>query len=1117
MIADSRKIHAGGPSFTLPRGHCTYSPSATGSVRSTLSTSMARSTRRHSQLLSTKMNFTRFTGWGHRSPRLGSEAPHTPNRSGASIGDDTIKKRSLPFREIVVIALACLAMVGLQARSVWRAHLLQVRETETSLTNLASALSQHAEDTVSLADVVLVGLVERLQTDGTSPAALARIVRMLPMHIASVPGLRDIVVLDSDGRWLAGALAAPPVSFSDREYFRHHRDNPDHGVFVGPSVLNTASGHRVITASRRFESADGSFAGVVVAVILASHFADHYAGFDLGPDSAIGLYSTEGLVLARYPWDERLIGRSFPGARLFSELRDSPGGSYEGNSAVDGVLRYFGYRRSSRYSLVVVASMSKDYALSGWRVDAGVAMTISIGLIGIVGLLGFRLIGQMRRSQTTEAWARESEARSRLLLQSNVTEALCLLDPDGHVESWNTSAERIAGYTAAEVVGRDYALFFTPEDIAAGEPGRVLATARDSGRYTAEAWLIRKDGTPFLARVAIDAIRRDDGGLRGFVTITLDITKQRSEEQQRERLSQELAEARDQARANEERALILLHSNVTEAMYFLDPDGNIETWNASAERIKGYTADEIIGRNFAIFFPPEDVASGEPARVLATAREHGHFTDEAWRVRKDGSRFWARVALDAISPEDGTLRGFVKVTSDITGQQLERQGQDQLSRDLAKARDHAEEASQAKSRFLATITHDLRTPLHGILGYVELLKLEGGLNAKQSERLDAMMAAGQYLLGTINAVLDMSLIEADQIELQPEEIDLPDLVRGCLEVVRPEANAKGLALSMAPTASLRLFADPTRLRQVVVNLLGNAVKFTPAGSVEVRLQQPEARDRVRFEVADTGPGVWARHRDKLFQTFERLNVQAVSGIEGSGLGLAIAARLVQLMGGQIGYEDNPGGGSVFWVELPCGELLLAEAEAAPRSSSAAGSRLRVLVVDDEALNRSIASGFLSVVGHEVVCLDNGAAAVEAAATGDFDVILMDVRMPGMNGLEATRRIRTLPPPRGNVRIVAVTAHAFAQQIETCRQAGMDGHVAKPFNQAELLAALEATSLAPNRGDAGSKPLAAAPPDTASGNPASLELGLNSRCLTELRSRNSARPCPRRIWRRTCGS
>jgi signal transduction histidine kinase/DNA-binding response OmpR family regulator len=370
---------------------------------------------------------------------------------------------------------------------------------------------------------------------------------------------------------------------------------------------------------------------------------------------------------------------------------------------------------------------------------------------------------------------------------------------------------------------------------------------------------------------------------------------------------------------------------------------------------------------------------------------------------------------------------------------------------LRSAKAVADEASQAKSRFLTSITHELRTPLHGILGYAELLGLEGGLNPTQSSRVAAMIAAGEHLLGMINAVLDVSQIEAGRLELNPVEIELADLAAACLAIVRPKAEAKGLGLMMTVTTPGRVSADVTRLRQVLINLLGNAIKFTPSGKVDLCLMRTATGNGVRLEVVDTGPGIWARHRDKLFLAFERLNAHAAEGVEGTGLGLALTAQLVRAMDGRIGYTDNPGGGSIFWVELPA----ILDAPAAPNVAVAANRDtlpgVRLLVVDDDALNREIASRFLTLGGHDVVCLDNGFDAVEAAKTEDFDAILMDVRMPGMNGLEATRLIRMLPGPRGAVPVIALTAQAFAEQIEICRAAGMNAHVSKPFSQETLLA------------------------------------------------------------------
>jgi signal transduction histidine kinase/CheY-like chemotaxis protein/HPt (histidine-containing phosphotransfer) domain-containing protein len=506
------------------------------------------------------------------------------------------------------------------------------------------------------------------------------------------------------------------------------------------------------------------------------------------------------------------------------------------------------------------------------------------------------------------------------------------------------------------------------------------------------------------------------------------------------------------------------------------PEGTFMSVNLEGVAVRAaFSRSMLSGWSVAISVPAEDVSAGlrrslwlNVASALAVfmlggelARRIGRritrsITTLGLQARSMGSGGLVAAGTVDISEVEALRSVLLEAAALIEQRVLERDIATDAERRMTIAAEVAEAANRAKSNFLTGITHELRTPLHGILGYAELLSLEGGLNPLQAERVRAMMTAGEHLLGMINAVLDVSRIEAGQLELHPVEIELRDFAAASLNVVRPAAEAKGLVLVLA-ARPLRLFADPTRLRQVLLNLLGNAIKFTSAGSVELRLghaESPGSGEFVRLEVADTGPGIEVGQRGKLFQSFERLDDEAVSAIEGAGMGLAIAARLVEVMGGRIGYAGNPGGGSVFWLELPAACAGTAAARTAEVKPSVRRPSLRVLVVDDDALNRSIASGFLTHGGHRVVCLDNGAAAVAAAASEDFDVILMDVRMPGMNGLEATRLIRALPGARGGVPVVAATAQAFAEQIEICRRAGMDTHVSKPFRQAVLLAAVE---------------------------------------------------------------
>ena len=380
-----------------------------------------------------------------------------------------------------------------------------------------------------------------------------------------------------------------------------------------------------------------------------------------------------------------------------------------------------------------------------------------------------------------------------------------------------------------------------------------------------------------------------------------------------------------------------------------------------------------------------------------------------------------------------------------------------LTRHLATARDRAERADRVKSRFLANMSHELRTPLNGIIGYAQLLEGEGGLTASQSRRVRAMLSAGEQLLDMINRILDHSEVEEVRVELQTEPIDLSALARECLDLVRPAADAKGIALRTVvhPSAPPHVTGDPIRLRQVVLGLLGHAVAHATRGPVELRLGQAACGTGLRIEIVDTGSEA------------ERLS--AMPGETGSAsergesarLGLAMSARLASLCGGTFVEERDQAGCALLAIDLPMAAAthapLLADGPSRKPAPVAVSAEppvtRRVLVVDDVEMNREIASSFLRAAGHEVVEAGGGLDAVTLAGSDDYDVILMDIRMPGIDGLEATRRIRALEGPRGSVPIVALTAQTFAEQIAACRDAGMDGHLSKPFTPEALMAAL----------------------------------------------------------------
>jgi PAS domain S-box-containing protein len=525
--------------------------------------------------------------------------------------------------------------------------------------------------------------------------------------------------------------------------------------------------------------------------------------------------------------------------------------------------------------------------------------------------------------------------------------------------------------------------------------------------------------------------------------------------------------------ADAETRFRLAQETVNLAIWEWDAARNDIIWDSQMYQLHGFapdcglSPDEMWRRTL----PPETCAG--LARAMRTCVANGTPFQSDFEVTwHDGSVHHVRCAGRVVRPASGRAGRVIGTNWDITELRL-------AAAQLAVARDAAQRANQARSRFLAGMSHELRTPLNSVLGYAELLRMEGGLTAAQLGRVQNMLAAGNDLLLMITQVLDLSELEADQVALQIDDVDLQAVAASCIDLIRQQAQAKGLGLRILVTATTmpRVRTDATRLRQILINLLRNAVKFTTAGAITIHVSPDDARDTMRIAVSDTGPGVPADQRARLFQDFGRLDAASTRAAEGPGLGLAMAARLAALLHGRVGHEDNPGGGSVFWLDLPARPDERAKdtdmlAEARP-AAAAAPRHLHLLVVDDIWSNCDIAAAFLRAAGHDVVCACSGAAAVAAVAAGPFDAVLMDVRMPGMDGLDATRHIRALGGARGRVPIVGVTALALAEHVKECHAAGMDGHIAKPFTAAALVAAVVRALAAGRIVDPGARPASTA--------------------------------------------
>ncbi len=427
--------------------------------------------------------------------------------------------------------------------------------------------------------------------------------------------------------------------------------------------------------------------------------------------------------------------------------------------------------------------------------------------------------------------------------------------------------------------------------------------------------------------------------------------------------------------------------------------------------------------------------------------------------------------------------GVVGIRTDITP--LKRAMQD-----LASARDTARAAGEAKSQFLARMSHELRTPLNGILGFSELLLEDERLASDQRDKIRNLSNAGKHLLELVNGLLDLSKIESGRMELAARAFLLHEVIQSCAALMAPDVTRKRLEFTLNVDQRLpkAVIGDPTRLRQVILNLLSNAVKFTPSGGSIYFQATRKSEEKLRIEVRDTGSGISPEDQRLIFEDFVQIVSMTQSEALGTGLGLAITSRLVKQMGGEIGCESNPGAGSTFWMEIP---LVLAEVpEIEPEeprrglSRSANQDKLRILVVDDVKVNRDVAGALLASLGHEACFAGSGGEALEKLPTDQFDLVLMDLQMPHMDGFATARAMRSIPGPIGQVPIFALTASVMPEQIAAAHEAGMNGHIGKPLSRDMLANALSALLQrpAPRNQDAGASidnpaPTAKAPVDT----------------------------------------
>jgi PAS domain S-box-containing protein len=611
---------------------------------------------------------------------------------------------------------------------------------------------------------------------------------------------------------------------------------------------------------------------------------------------------------------------------------------------------------------------------------------------------------------TTRPKGDSLEARFQLLVEAVIDYGIFSLDPQGHVVSWNAGAQNVQGYTAEEIIGRHFSVFYPPDAVARGWPDEELRRAVQHGRLEDEGWRVRKDGRRFWANVTITPIYDSTGELTGFAKVTRDLTERREHE--------------EQLRASEERQRLLIENVRDYAIFMLDENGVVRSWNVGARAINGYEAHEIIGKPLSTFYTPQDRAERKPEAELEAARLFGRVENEGWRVRKDGSVYWVNAIVTAVRSPNGKLLGYAKVTRDMT----ERRRLEELER-----------SSRRMNEFLAMLAHELRNPLAPIRNAVTVMQLEELPTPALRNCRDIIDRQLTHVTRLVDDLLDIGRLSTGKVKLRQEVLRVGEVVTRSVEAAKPLIESRRHQLVVEqPQQPVYVNADPTRLSQILQNLLVNAAKYTPDGG-RIVLKVESEGGFVTLAITDNGRGIAKEDLEAIFELFRQAHGDLPSE-SGLGIGLTLARSLAEMHGGTLeATSPGLGQGATFTVRLPAVEA--AGTPATPTEVKEAHSR-RVLIVDDNRDSADTATAILRLLGNDVECAYSGSAALDVAAHFRPSVVLLDLAMPDLDGFETLKRLRDMP---GLSKLFAIAMTGYGTQEDKRRtiEAGFDAHLTKP--------------------------------------------------------------------------
>jgi len=982
--------------------------------------------------------------------------------------------RISPYVTMAAAGVLTLLMVVAAGLTIFSLHQRVENGTKANLAQLALVISEQTSRSFQAVDLVLRNVIEHLGTDRSDRSEAETGIASRAVHdlfrnlMAGLEQIDNIVLIDANGDLANHALSwpAPRISLVDRERFQFFLNHDSSELFVSEPVRSRLHGAWVLQLTRRINSAEGKFLGVLSATIRLDYFEKFYRAVALGEGGSIALLRQDGMMLARYPFVESLIGQIYPGAK--SRPKELWG------KGPDGVVRYVAFRAVPGFPLTVSTAMTEDAVLGSLRRDTA---TLVLGATGAVaGILLFlalllRKIRRMKQSEALLANQNGQLAQSRKLLldaQRIGKVGHWSADPESDTSVWSSQLFEITGLPVAPSVS-----FATVVDLIHPDDVSAYLRAREHSRkqrlpFRYEHRLVRPDGDIRWVRVEADQQYDANGSATGIFGIVQDITERKVAETIAEESRHRLIDAIEGL----SQGFLLFDKDdcfVMSNTHFIEM---FPGWGSVLQPGITYEEGMRLAHDRGLIEPKGDQFDAWLQRTMAwhvagSKSSESQLKDGRWiqsidHRTSDGGAVSLRTDITAFKSVQAELEHKLADVQAIR-RDLEQQKQELVatSADLRSARDAAEAANRAKSDFLAIMSHEIRTPLSGMVGMVDLLR---GTPLTEEQQRYTVLAneSADLLLEVINDILDFSKLEAGRLQSECIDFDLPHLIEGVASVMGEKAKTRNLELRSSAASDLPTYlrGDPIRVRQVLLNLVANAIKFTEHGSIQIDATYREATDGavvLRVEVVDSGIGMTPEVQAHVFDAFVQADTSISRKYGGSGLGLAICRQLCAMMGGAIGVESTAGEGSRFWFEVKCQRGSRPAVRPEP-AIMPANHPLEILVAEDSPIIATLVSSLLRKQGFRPTMVVNGARALEAVSVRMYDLVLMDVQMPEMDGISATKAIRQLPGPERDLPIIALTANALVGQRETYLAAGMNDYVTKPIQPPLLFAAIRRWAL-----------------------------------------------------------